>query len=116
MVMQSDPNVIVLYDGLVIGRIEAWADDPEIFDGWLEIEGRTDQLVINGSNRSWAEAEVARHYIGHALTETQEERDSLLRCEPGAWDKRETRLRRAREAGEISGAAIGRHLRSNGRA
>lgn len=113
--MQSDMNVVTLFDGTVIGRIEAWADDPGIFDGWLELEGQTDRLVANGANRSWAQAEVARAYIHHAAVETDEERNALLACEPGAWKAREERLRRVREAGEIQGDAIGRHYRSGGK-
>lgn len=113
--MQSDTNTLALFDGTVYGRVEPWPNDPEIFDGWLEIEGQTDQLVVNGSGRSWAEVEVARQFIMQGLNETPEERKALLHCEPDAWKNREDRLRRIREASEIMGDAIGRHYRSGGK-
>lgn len=113
--MQSDPNLVSLFDGTVIGRVEPWADDPDTFDGWVEIEGRTDELIVNGANRSWAVAEVARKYMEHAVIETQDERNGLLACDPAAWKGREERLRRFSEAAEIHGDAIGAHYRSAGK-
>jgi hypothetical protein len=112
--MQTDGNVISLFDGTVIGRVEPWSDNPGTFDGWLEIDGKTDRLVINGANRSWAEAQVARAYMEHAATETDEERAGLLALDPAAWKAREVRLRRFSEAAEIHGDAVGRHYRSGG--
>lgn len=113
--VQSDMNVVTLFDGTVIGRVEPWVDDPNTFDGWLEVEGKTDRLVVNGSNRSWAVAEVARNYMAHAVQETQEERAGMVACDPAAWKAREDRLRRFYEAAEIQGSSIGEHYRSNGK-
>lgn len=113
--MQSDVNVVTLSDGTVIGRVEPWADDPATFDGWLELEGETDRLVVNGANRSWAVAEVAREYIGYAILGTPEERSGLHACRPGAFRAREERLRRVREASEVHAASIGTHYRSGGK-
>lgn len=113
--MQTNGNVVSLFDGTVIGRVEPWADDPATFDGWLEIEGKTDRLVVNGANRSWAEAEVARTYMEHAVIETKEERSGLLALDPAAWKSRAERLRRFSEAAEIHGDAVGRHYRSSGK-
>lgn len=112
--MQSDVNLVTLFDGTVIGRVEPWADDPATFDGWLELEGKTDRLVVNGANRSWAVAEVAREYIHQATAQAPEERDGLLNCDLAAWRARENRLRRVREASEIHTASIGEHYRSGG--
>lgn len=113
--MQTDPDAVTLFDGTRIGRVEAWADDPEIFDGWLELEGRTDQLVSNGANRSWAVLSVAQGYLSHAVRETPEERDGLLACDPAAWRAREDRLRRVREAGDVYQGALREHYRSGGK-
>lgn len=112
--MQSDANVVALFDGTVIGHVEPWADDPGIFDGWLETEGETDRLVVNGANRSWAVAEVAREYIHQATVQTPEERDGLLDCDLAAWRAQESRLRRIREASQIHAISIGEHYRSGG--
>ena len=113
MVMQTDPNVLTLPDGTRIGRVEAWADDPDIFDGWLELEDQTDQLVVNGANRNWAMAEVAKGYFSHVVHDTPEERAGLMACDRATWKARETRLRRVREAGEIYSAWLGKHYRDS---
>lgn len=113
--MQTDMNVIALFDGTVIGRVEPWADDPDTFDGWVEVEDRTDHLIVNGANRSWAVAQVARGFMEYAATETEEERVGLLACDREAWRDRETRLRRFKEAAEIHGASVAEHYRSNGK-
>jgi len=61
--MQTDMNAVVLPDGTRLGRVEAWADDPDIFDGWLESETETDRLVANGAERSLAVVELVRVYL-----------------------------------------------------
>lgn len=54
---------ITLPDGLTVGRIEGWADDPEIFDAWLESETETDRLLVNGTTENMARLEVVRAYL-----------------------------------------------------
>jgi len=63
MTEQDKENLISLPDGTVIGRVEPWADDPNIFDGWLEPAESTDELLINGADRDGAALEVVRVYL-----------------------------------------------------
>jgi hypothetical protein len=53
-----------------IGYLEAWADDPETFDGYLEHPDLpADKLVINGASEAWARYRVLRAYLDACLKE-----------------------------------------------
>lgn len=55
---------------VTIGYLEAWADDPETFDGYLEHPDLpTDKLVINGASEGWARYRVLRAYLDARLKE-----------------------------------------------
>lgn len=60
---------MILFDGMVIGCVELWVDDFDIFDGWVEIEGCIDELIVNGVNWSWVVVEVVCKYMEYVVIE-----------------------------------------------
>lgn len=55
---------------VTIGYLEAWADDPETFDGYLKHPDLpADKLVINGASEGWARYRVLRAYLDARLKE-----------------------------------------------
>lgn len=64
-------EVVTLPDGTVLGRVESWVDDPDIFDSWVESETGTDDLLVNGADRDRAELALVNSFLVHQIREQE---------------------------------------------